>query len=139
VAKVGAPTKFSDDKEEMIIRTIADGGTLADAGKAAKVDPSTIKRWLEDESREEFRAKYRRAREDQADSFADEIVEVARDSKRDPSQARVQIDALKWAAGKRKPKVYGDKIHNEHTGPDGGSIPVSVAITRVFVTPKRSE
>jgi hypothetical protein len=26
------------------------------------------------------------------------------------------IDALKWDAGKRKPKVYGDKMHTEHSG-----------------------
>ncbi len=32
------------------------------------------------------------------------------DGKLDPNAARVAIDAYKWAAGKRKPKVYGDKV-----------------------------
>ncbi len=62
-----------------------------------------------------FPEMYRRARECQADSFADEVVAIA-DSTKDPQKARVQIDARKWAAGKQRPKVYGDKINMEHSG-----------------------
>lgn len=35
---------------------------------------------------------------------------------------RVQIDTRKWVLSKMLPKVYGDKITQEHTGADGGPI-----------------
>lgn len=35
---------------------------------------------------------------------------------------RLQIDTRKWMLSKMLPKVYGDKITNEHTGADGGPI-----------------
>ena len=38
---------------------------------------------------------------------------------------RLQIDALKWKLSKMLPKVYGDKITNEHTGADGGPIAIA--------------
>lgn len=38
---------------------------------------------------------------------------------------RLRVDALKWTAGKLKPKLYGDKTVQEHQGPNGGAIPVA--------------
>jgi hypothetical protein len=38
---------------------------------------------------------------------------------------RLQVDTLKWKLSKMLPKVYGDKITTEHTGPGGG--PVQIA------------
>ena len=35
---------------------------------------------------------------------------------------RLQIDALKWKLSKMLPKVYGDKVTQEHTGANGGPI-----------------
>jgi hypothetical protein len=35
---------------------------------------------------------------------------------------RVQIDTRKWMLSKMLPKVYGDKVTQEHTGADGGPI-----------------
>ena len=129
------PDDAFDDKEAQIVQHIAEGGTLRSAADLIGVDQSTITRWLQDESRTEFRTQYAHAREAQADAFADEIVDVARDKVRDPAQARVLIDALKWAAGKRKPKVYGDKVV---LGGDPDA-PVSVkieAVHRVIIDPK---
>ena len=60
----------------------------------------------------EFMNQYARAREDQAESLFDEALDIAREHD-DPAKARVMIDTLKWAAGKLKPKKFGDKI--EHT------------------------
>jgi hypothetical protein len=60
-----------------------------------------------------FAHQYARAREESAHGQADQVSEVAadvRDGKLEPDRGRVVIDALKWAAGKRKPKVYGDKL-----------------------------
>lgn len=68
---------------------------------------STIKAWLAQDS--EFSAQYARAREGQADTLADELVEIA-DEEPDPQRARVRIDARKWYASKLQPKKYGDKL-----------------------------
>lgn len=38
---------------------------------------------------------------------------------------RLRIDALKWTAGKLRPRVYGEKNIQEHSGPNGGPIPVA--------------
>ena len=35
---------------------------------------------------------------------------------------RLRIDSRKWMLSKMLPKVYGDKLHTEHTGQDGGPI-----------------
>jgi hypothetical protein len=71
---------------------------------------------------------------------ADEIKDAARRVARgeiDPQAGRVLIDALKWDAGKRKPKVYGDKVV---LGGDPDA-PVSVkieAVHRVIIDPANS-
>lgn len=67
----------------------------------------TIRVWLIEDAG--FSAQYARAREEQADFYADEVTEIA-DTEPDPNKARVRIDARKWAASKLKPKVYGDKL-----------------------------
>lgn len=62
---------------------------------------------------EELQGKYRRAREASGDADADKVGDIADRATKgeiDPNAARVAIDAYKWAAGKRKPKVYGDKL-----------------------------
>jgi hypothetical protein len=38
---------------------------------------------------------------------------------------RLQIDTRKWVLSKMLPKVYGDKVTQEHTGADGGPIAVT--------------
>ncbi len=61
-------------------------------------------------------ARYARARGEQADFYADEIITIA-DTEPDAAIARVRIDARKWAASKLRPKVYGDKV--QHGGDPG--------------------
>jgi hypothetical protein len=121
-----------DDKKARFVQIIADGGTLRGSAAELGTTTTTLKRWLRED--EELRAHYACAREDQADSFADEIIETSRDASLDPNDRRVRIDALKWAAGKRKPKVYGDKVTTEHSGP--GGLPVQIQLVeRVIVDP----
>ena len=129
---MGRPSEFSGDAETAIIEIIREGGTLDKAAEAVGVSARTILRWLEAD--EDFRRKYVQAREDQGDWFADKIASIALDPERDGSDITARVNALKWLAGKRKPKVYGEKLTNEHTGPDGGPIQVS-RVERVIVRP----
>lgn len=110
----GAPSKYTPQIGRDICRMIADGKSLQHIEKQPDM-PSreTIRRWLRDEMHEGFRVNYARAREEQADSYADQIADIAAETLKgnlDPLAARVATDNLKWIAGKRKPSVYGDKL-----------------------------
>lgn len=62
---------------------------------------------------ESFFNNYARARQDSGDLDVDkleQIVEDVRHEKISPNQGRVMADILKWTAGRKKPKKYGDKI-----------------------------
>lgn len=92
----------------------------------------TVYRWLS--QREEFRNLYAQAREDQADTLADEIQAIADEpmaGKKITTKAngdvetvefdmiehrKLRVDARKWIAAKLKPKKYGDKVEHEHGG-----------------------
>ena len=94
---------------------------------------STVRNWLArganasegDEAFSSFLRQYAHAREAQADTDADEVGDIGRKTlagEYDPQAARVAIDALKWSAGKRAPKKYGDKV--ALTGGDEGDAPI---------------
>ena len=66
--------------------------------------------WLNAEGNESIRKLYDRAREQCADAFADQVLDVA-DTAIDSdtaSAARVRADARKWLASKLSPSRYGD-------------------------------
>lgn len=110
--KAGRPTIYSDTLANEIANQLAKGKPLT---KICDDDdmPSltTVYRWLTE--KETFRDIYTRAREDQADTLADEIIKIA--DKTDPkdsaavNKARLQVDARKWVASKLKPKKYGER------------------------------
>lgn len=81
-----------------------------------------------------FRRKYAQAREDQGDWFADKIADLATNDEKEPADITARVNALKWLAAKRKPKVYGDKIVAEHTGKDGKDLPTPTPVT-IFQLP----
>lgn len=95
--------------QEHICIELASGRSLKSILDKDEGMPSrqTVYQWLMQDS--SFTDNYTRAREAQADFFADEITDIA-DTEEDANKARVRIDARKWAAGKLKPKVYGDRL-----------------------------
>ena len=107
----GRPSSYTKETADEICRRIAEGESLRRICFDDHIpDKVTILRWLQENG--EFRTHYTRAREDQAESFFDEAIDIAREHE-DPQKARVIVDTLKWAAGKLKPKKYGDKIEHE--------------------------
>lgn len=108
---MGRPSIFTTELADEICEFLETGGTLtAFCEKSGAPSYETIRRWLRDN--EEFRAKYARAREESAHASAELIQNLAKKAETgdlDSSAARVAIDAHKWLAGKRKPKVYGDR------------------------------
>ena len=78
---------------------------------------STMIEWLDHDRREgsgDLAAQYARAREHQAEGYADEIVSLADSADESTpagvNKARLQVDARKWISSKFYPRVFGDRI-----------------------------
>ena len=101
-----------------ICEAIASGSSLLQhLRKKGMPGYTTVMKWLAADP--DFQANYARAREAQADADADkigDIVDRVLAGKLDPQAARAAIDALKWTAGKRQPKKYGDKLDLDING-----------------------
>ena len=83
----------------------------------------TIIKWRV--AHDEFAKMYREAREAQAEYYVDQILREADRRSQDRVSAidkRTKIDTLKWIACKFYPRVYGDRVAQEISGPDGGPI-----------------
>ncbi len=108
---------------------IADGKSLRDACDNDDVPHrETIRAWLAEDAGGVLSAQYARARDEQADLYADEILEIADDARNDfmeregeddkgfqvngehIQRSKLRVDARKWIASKLKPRVYGDKL-----------------------------
>jgi len=121
----GRPSDYTDALAVMICQHIADGLSLrAIAEVEGMPSKETVRRWLRDNPA--FRAQYAVARDEQADVFAEEIVDIA-DTESDSQKARVRIDARKWVASKLKPKKYGDKVALVGGGP--GDAPIRMDLS----------
>lgn len=119
------PSDYTQEVADAICNAIADGKSLRDICAADDMpDKATVFRWLG--RHDDFRDQYARAREEQAEAFADEIVSIADEAeltaKQDGEEVRIaldatavarnrlRIDARKWVASKLKPKKYGEKM-----------------------------
>lgn len=111
--KHGRPTKFTQELADTICERISNGETLRAVCRDIKIAPSTVIEWTW--KNKEFFEQYTRARQKQADAYADMILDEAFNSI-DPQIGRLRVDALKWVASKLAPKRYGDKVEVEQTG-----------------------
>lgn len=101
-----------DVKRELARRVcvlITNGDTVADACRVFGINRVTLWEWAAaDEIIGNF---YAQARSSSAWSYDDEALGVARRSTSETAAAdRVKVDTLKWAAAKRRPREYGDKL-----------------------------
>ena len=123
----GRPSKYSKEIADKICELIATTQkSMATICKEVGIPYGTHLEWVR--SNEEYSKQYARAKEDQADLLAEQILEISDDKAGDLlsgefgevgntaniQRARLQVDSRKWIAAKLKPKKYGDKI--EHSG-----------------------
>ena len=160
-APPGRPSLYTPELAAAICEHIAEAKTLrAIAAMKGMPHQSTILSWL-DGRQPSFSEQYARAREAQADKLAEETLAIADEEctmvradkhggRDDDGQGntevvvdatavarnRLRVDARKWLASKMAPKKYGDKVHNEHTGANGGAIQVASTVTFVRATPR---
>lgn len=117
----GRSTTYTEEIAAVICERIAEGESLRSICRDETMPPQrTVFDWLA--SNEEFSQQYARAREAQADCYADEIVSISDKGSGDAQRDRLRVDARKWVASKLKPRKYGDRVIAEHSGPDGGPI-----------------
>lgn len=134
------PSEYSEAIAADICSRLASGEPLVRMCRDEHMPgTSTVYRWLAAD--EKFRDMYARAREDQADTLADQIIDIADE---DPASVfttegggedavdvqrvdgsavahqRLRVDARKWVAAKLKPRKYGDR--QEIVGPGGESL-----------------
>jgi hypothetical protein len=129
---MGRPSKYTDDIAATICARLSNGESLAQICREdAFPSQQTVYSWLF--SHADFLEKYTRAREEQADTNADQILKIA--DEEPPSYTdekgrttldmtylawqKQRIDARKWTAMKLKPKKYGERL--AHEGVEGGA------------------
>ncbi|MGE0630955.1 MAG: terminase small subunit protein [Pseudobdellovibrionaceae bacterium] len=130
MAKKGkySQTKKCDQVIDEILDQISVGKSLVGILKSKKEYPhySNFMRWID--SDEKLREKYARAKEEQADYLAEQLLEIADDGSNDwmlnndpdnpgykfngehHQRSRLRVDTRKWIASKLKPKKYGEKL-----------------------------
>ena len=131
---MGRPSKYTDVLAATICERIANGESLRHICEAEDMPSrSAVLRWLA--VNEQFRDQYARAREAQADFWADEILDIADDGQNDwmeirnregeavgwrengeaINRSKLRVDARKWLMSKLAPKKYSDRLISEHT------------------------
>lgn len=140
----GRPTEYTKEMADLICARLATGMSLRAACRCDDtVAESTARSWAQD-PKHPFSAQYVRAREIGYLSMADECIEIADDASNDwmvregkdgeslgwqlngdhVQRSRLRIDTRKWMLSKCLPKIYGDRVATELSGPDGGPIEV---------------
>lgn len=114
--------QFSQEVFDKICVRIAEGESLRKICKDNDM-PSLVNVWRWLNNSDELSKQYARAREEQAETLVDEMIDIA-DYKKDDTytdengkevinqeviaRSRLRVDARKWVASKLKPKKFGD-------------------------------
>lgn len=127
----GRPTMFTQALADAICERISEGESLRSICLDANMPTKTsVFRWLNADK--DFSDHYARAREEQAETLADELIAIADEEctiiasedgntevKFDSTAVarnRLRVDTRKWVVSKLKPKKYGEKLDLSHSG-----------------------
>lgn len=138
---MGKPNVFSHEIADVILERLSGGESLRsicqDKGMVNRV---TVLRWVADDM-QGFAKLYDRAREMQAHSMAEDILDIADDGRNDwmlkngaddagwvangenIQRSKLRYEARRWLASKIFPKQYGDRT--EVSGPGGAPIQIT--------------
>lgn len=138
----GRPSEYTQDIADEICGQIAEGYSLRTICKAESMPcVTTVFNWIR--TYPEFLKQYEKAKEEQADALAEEMLDIADDGTNDwmekknqegecigwqvngehVQRSRLRLDTRKWIASKLKPKKYGDKV--AHVGGNENDPPIS--------------
>lgn len=149
MADLGRPTLFTADIATEICDRLASGESLRSICRTVDFPSEvTVRRWAMSDV-EGFSAQYARAREMQAETFADDLVDIADDGSNDwmerankkgeieivldrehVARSDLRVKTRQWITSRILPKKYGDRVTQEHTGAEGGPIHIATTIDR---------
>ena len=151
-APVGRPSTYSPELASRLCDKLVEGASVREACQDADMPAaSTIFLWLQ--KHKEFSEQYARALEARTEAMAEDILSIADDGSNDwmerkngdeafwvqngeaLQRSRLRVDTRKWLLSKMVPKKYGDKVTNEHTGPEGGPVQMVTELRRTIVRP----
>jgi len=145
---IGRPTEYNTDVADSICARIADGESLRSICRCSDMPSmSMVMRWLG--VHQYFREQYARAREAQAESMFEEMLEIADDGSNDwvertgkdgetgdkvvdhehVSRSKLRVDTRKWMLARMAPKKYGDATNIKLSG--DAENPLSVLLTEI--------
>ena len=102
------------DKFNEIIERMMNGETITKlCSKLEFPDYHVFVNWVAYDP--DLYTKYARAKQVQADYFAEQIIDIS-DDETNPQRARNRMDSRRWHASKIAPRKYGDRVLNELTG-----------------------
>lgn len=147
MAKVGAPSQYSQEVADAICSLLAQGWSLRKVIEYGYEEYSDLKfpsmatvfKWMREH--EEFLKQYARAKQESADAMAEEILDIADKTedqimgidKSDGARVQAQklrIDTRKFLMAKMKPKIYGDKLDLTSGGDKIETAPLVVSTIR---------
>jgi len=125
---------FNEKLADRILDAVCEGASLTEASAACGVPRQTVRSWLDREAA--FSSAFDAAKLVRVEALADQInilansaQQVAEDAAKNggnPNAAvaalKVQIESIRWLISKLAPKTYGDRIVQEHTGPNGAPL-----------------
>src|SRR5690606_772345 len=131
---MGRPSDYCQEVADAICERLVNGESMRAICRDEDMPAiSTVFRWLG--LHPEFSEQYARAREEQAETLADEIVAIADEGEHKVieeqggtvvvydsaavARNRLRVDARKWVAAKLQPKKYGDRQTVAHEGKIG--------------------
>lgn len=137
---VGRPSVYTEEIASEILQRMASGESVRaiceDEHMPAR---ASVMLWVATD-RESFSDRYAKACDARAHYWADELLDIADDSRNDwmerqedgggvgyvtngeaINRARLRVDTRKWLLSKMLPR-YAEKAIREHTGPGGGPI-----------------
>ena len=112
--RLGRPSSFTPAIGARICERLVEGESLrticADDDMPSRAG---VMKWLASGQYPIFLDQYTRAKEASGDTDADDVAHYARQAACgaiEPAAATAAINGLKWTAGKKAPKKYGDKV-----------------------------
>lgn len=111
--------KLEQFGEDSVIDMIADGQSLAQIARRIGIDRASIVRWVDADSQRSARVNI--ARRNAAEAYAEKAEDAligAEDTPLGLQRARELAHHYRWAASKRNPAAFGDRIKAEvaHSG-----------------------
>lgn len=148
----GRNSVYTEELGREICERLADGESLNAICKSDHMpDERSVRSWALN-LEHPFSPNYRAAREIGYHKMAEELLEISDDGTNDwmersgkdgegtaysvngehVSRSKLRVETRKWLLSKALPKIFGDKVVNEHIGKDGGPIETSDVSDRDF-------